>query len=471
MKPLRTSLFLLLLGVGLSCQKKAVDPDPVAANADWTEASHGNDVAPDYATVFPQERVNSIDITMTAADWASIRADMKAKFGSDFGAGGTGAPGGGVPGQFGTDEPDYVALTLKFNGKTWNKVGFRLKGNSSLNSAWRAGVYKLPFRLNFDEFEDDFPEIKNQRFYGFQELSFSPGFADNSLIREKVTADIFRLAGIPAAQTAFYRVTIDFGEGPKYCGVYTLVEVVDDTMVKDQFGEDKGNIYKPESNLTTFNQTQFEKKNNKIEADYGDVQAFIAALNAANRTTNPAQWRANLEKTFQVEPYLKWLAANNTIVNWDTYGAIAHNYYLYNAPGKGLTWIPWDHNQSMSASGGGGGTNPGGGGGGVGRAVSLAMTEVGTNWPLLRYVAADPVYYARYKQHVKTFAETVFTPEKMAALFEKNTNLISPYVVGPQATETGKYSFLSNSTAFAGGLPALKAHVAQRAQAVTGFLK
>lgn len=470
MKPLRTGLFLVLLGVGLSCQKKAVDPDPAAANADWSEASHGNDVTPDYTTVFPQDQVNSLDITMTAADWTAIRADMKTKFGNDFGAGGTGTPGGGgVPGQFGTAEPNYVALTLKFNGKTWNKVGFRLKGNSSLNSAWRSGVYKLPFRLNFDEFEDQFPEIKNQRFYGFEELSLSPGFADNSLIREKVTADIFRMAGIPAAQTAFYKVTIDFGEGPKYCGVYTMVEVVDDTMVENQFGEDKGNIYKPESNFVTFNQAQFEKKNNKTEADYSDVRAFITALNAADRATNPAQWRANLEKTFHMDHYLKWLAANNTLVNWDTYGAIAHNYYLYNAPGKGLTWIPWDHNQSMSGSGGGGGGN--GGGGGVGRAVSLAMTEVGTNWPLLRYVATDPVYYARYKQYVKTFTETVFTTEKMAALFEKNTNLIAPHVVGPQATETGKYSFLSNPAAFTAALPALKTHVSQRAQVVTDFLK
>ncbi|MES2340275.1 MAG: CotH kinase family protein, partial [Pseudomonadota bacterium] len=45
---------------------------------------------------------------------------------------------------------------------------------------------------------------------------------------------ILRMAGVPAAQTAFYRVFIDFGAGLKYCGVYTMVEVIDDTMVKDQ---------------------------------------------------------------------------------------------------------------------------------------------------------------------------------------------------------------------------------------------
>ncbi len=140
------------------------------------------------------------------------------------------------------------------------------------------GIYKLPFRLNFDKFEDVFPGIKNQHFYGFKELSFSPSFRDQSLMREKVTPDIFRLAGIPAAQTAFYRVYIDFGSGLKYCGVYTVVEIPDDNMIKEQFGEEKGNIYKPESKLTGFILKEFDKKNNETAADYSDVIAFISAL-------------------------------------------------------------------------------------------------------------------------------------------------------------------------------------------------
>ena len=159
-----------------------------------------------------------------------------------------GGPGGGVPGgnggaapDFG-EEPEYFESSIKFNGKTWKNVGFRLKGNSTLSYTWKSGIYKLPFRLKFDEFEDDHPEIKDQRLFGFKDVSFSAAVKDNSLIREKVTADIFRMAGIPAARTAFYKVYIDFGEGLKYCGIYAAGEVIDDTMVKYQFGEDNGNI-------------------------------------------------------------------------------------------------------------------------------------------------------------------------------------------------------------------------------------
>ncbi len=454
---LPTVIFLFWVS---ACKPKAEEVSPdTGTNPDWATESHSNDVAPDYTIVFPQNAVNTLEITIRKTQWDSIRTDMKVKYGNDFGTGGGGMGGGGGAISFGTDEPDYFAVTMKFNEKTWTNVGFRLKGNSSLNSIWRSGVYKLPFRLKMDEFEDQFPAIKNQRFYGFQELSMSPGYNDNSLMREKVASDIFREAGVPAARTAFYKVYINFGEGKKYCGIYTMVEVVDDTMIQNQFAEDpeaKGNIYKPESTFQTFQQSAFEKKNNEDKPDYSDVQAFVAALNATNRTSDASTWRTNLEKVFNVDHYLKYLAVNNTIVNWDAYGAMAHNHYLYNSPTRKLIWIPWDHNESMKTTGR--------------NAVSLAMTEVAKSWPLIRYVADDAVYYAKYKQYVAEFTNNVFTAAKMGALFDKYHNLIAPYVNGTEV-EQKPYSNLSSTSSFVSELAALKTHVSTRNQAVASFLK
>ena len=262
-KPIRLSqLTILFVGFLFSLSGCRKDPmngiadtiTPQEYNPDWTDATHGN-VPPDYAVVFPQNSVNRINITLGANKWAAIRSNMVSLFGYDFGSGGQ----GGQPG-FPSGETNYVDGTLEFNGKIWKNVGFRLKGNSTLSSAWRYGIYKLPFRLNFDEFEDSFPGIKNQHFYGFEELSFSPGIKDASLIREKFTADIFRMGGIPAPQTAFYAVYVDIGTGLKYWGVYCGVELPDDNMIKSQFGEESGNMYKPESKLGTFVMSEFEKK-------------------------------------------------------------------------------------------------------------------------------------------------------------------------------------------------------------------
>jgi spore coat protein H len=456
------------LMVAPACRDNPVEPagdagssSPEAYNPDWTVATHGR-VAPNYGVAFPQAAVNTLEIRMTAQQWSRIRTNMRSLYGADFGAGGAGGGGPAVP------DPDYVDVSLTFDGKRWKNVGFRLKGNSSLTSAWRRGIYKLPFRLNFDRYEDEVPAIRNQRFHGFEELSFSPGFNDNSLIREKVASDIFRLAGVPAARTAFYRVYIDFGEGLKYCGVYTAVEVVDDTMVKDQFGEDSGNLYKPESRLQTFVASQFEKKNNLETGDYSDVQALITALNSPLRTSDPARWRTQLEGVFDVDHFLRWLAVNNAMVNWDTYGAIAHNFYLYNHSRNRLTWIPWDHNEALQGNPGITGTTTGGPGMRTG--VSLSMNEVGATWPLLRYLADDPVYRDRYRQHLGTFNEQVFLEGSMDSLFDGYHALIAPYVVGSGGEQPG-YTFLTSGAAFTAALPALKTHVRSRKSLVEQFLR
>jgi spore coat protein H len=450
MKIANRLIFCSLIAVIVFSCKDKEEATPDRGNlADWTDATHGKEADPNYAVVFSQNQVNTLEIRMTKDDWTAIRADMKIVKGSDFGV--AGGMGGGVNTS---TEPKYVAVSMKFNGKEWYKVGFRLKGNSSLSSIWRAGIYKLPLRLKMDEFEDQYPEIQDQRFYGFKELSLSPAFKDNSLIREKVTADIFRMAGIPAAQTAFYKMYIDFGDGLKYCGVYTMLETIEDEMLKAQFGEDKGNVYKPESTFQTFNQSQFEKKNNDEVADWSDVKSAITALNDPIRTTNATQWRANLEKTFNVDHFIKWLAVNSTLVNWDTYGAMAHNHYLYNHSTKKLTWIPWDNNEALTSN----------------VRVQLSLAGVAASWPLIRYIADDAVYYAKYKVYVKEFNDNVFTVAKMNELFDKNTSLITPFVNGTEK-EQAPYSNLTNLSNFTAALPILKQHVISRNQSVNAFVK
>lgn len=461
--------FLILLG----CTDPAADEtdnievpvttkaDTTSYNADWTFRSHGKADA-DYDEVFPQDVVNTIEITIGSENWNSIRSNMKILFGYDFG----GNNGGG--GSFPDEETDYVDITMKYNSKTWKNVGFRLKGNSSLAQAWGQGNYKLPFKLNFDKFEEEYPAITNQQFYGFEELSFSPSFRDQSLMREKMASDIFRLAGITAAQTAFYRVYIDFGAGLKYCGVYTAVEIPEDNMIKTQFGEKDGNVYKPESRLASFVQSEFEKKNNEELADYSDVQAFVSVLNSSLFSANPVAWREGLQATFDIDHYLKYLAVNNAIVNWDSYGNMAHNYYLYNHSVNKLTWIPWDHNESLSGSPGITGTASNTGGPPSRSGLSLSMNEVSSSWPLLYRVAHDETYMATYKNYLKEFNEEVFTEARMFALIDKYYALIEPYAIGTNGEQSG-YTYLSGSSSFTSAVTALKTHITNRRAVINSY--
>ena len=86
------------------------------------------------------------------------------------------------------DNPSFVPCEVFYNAdgdendmKEWYKVGIRFKGNSSL---YNANSNKLPFKLDFDEFEDTYPEIENQRFYGFKQLNLKSNYNDESEMRE-----------------------------------------------------------------------------------------------------------------------------------------------------------------------------------------------------------------------------------------------------------------------------------------------
>ena len=176
---------------------------------------------------------------------------------------------------------------------------------------------------------------------------------------------------------------------------------------------------------------------------------------------------------FDVDHFLKWLAVNTAIDNWDTYGAMAHNYYLYGDPRqKGrLQWIPWDNNMAF-------GINPMGGPpgriGGPGRGSAsgrrsgrsgarppgrsrfvlvptrpapadpppfmaammggrdLLHRTAGERWPLMQKIMADEVYAARYRTLLAQALQGAFEYETFARRARQLHALVAPYVSGPQ---------------------------------------
>ena len=298
---------------------------------DWTTETHSKDADPNFDEVFKDNTVKRLDIVITETRWQNMLDDMTDLYGT-FGV--RSGPGGG---SFPDENPIFVPAEVFYNGKEWYRVGLRFKGNSSLQSSWQAGILKLSFKLDFDEFEDDYPQIKNQRFYGFKKLSVKNNYDDTSNLREKVASDVFRNAGLAVSHTAFYTVYVDHGNGPQYFGLYTLVEEVDDTVLEDQFINDKGNLYKPDGDAAsfangTFDEDEYVKKNNEDEADFSDVQSLLTILHDGSRTSDAVTWRANLETVLDTDVFLKYLAVNTVIQNWDTYGRMTHNYFLYNNP-------------------------------------------------------------------------------------------------------------------------------------------
>lgn len=449
----------------ISCKKEDIIQGGAGLD-DWTAETHGYGATPNYDEVFNDDEVHRLDFVIEPEYWAAMQADLQSIVGSS--GGGPGQP----PGQFSEESPMYIPVQMFYKGKQWYDVGLRYKGNSSLSSAYQNGSNKLPFRIEMNHFENENPNINGQTFYGFTQLSLSSNYKDNSLLHEKVAADIFREFGVPAAHTAFYRIYIDYGSGPIYYGLYTMVEVVfDKPMLNAQFGNTTGNCYKPDSDGARLNDptllstTYFPNKTND-GAGFTDVQNLINALISDLRTSDPAAWRSNLEKYIDMDRYLKYLAANTTMKNWDTYGRMTHNYYLYNSNNSGqFTWIPWDNNEAFS-------DGPGGGGGPMGSMSplefdfsSLASTPVSSTgdvtWPLIEYIYDDPVYKVQYDNYIDQFITSVFTTSNLNTRITNYHNMIQPYVTGTEG-ETSGYTSLTSPTDFDNSLSDLLNYIATR---------
>jgi len=480
----------------------------------WEYLSHGKGAPPAYEMLFIEDVVHRVDIEITAENHAVMIADLTDKLGQpgkpdeprrppdpppqegieactgkeesqpcSFEFEGEEVKGkckmvpfrGGTlfcqpkgkppPGAENLDwEPVYVPVTVHFGGKTWTHVGMRYKGNSSLRTPWQIGKKKLGFRLHFDKYEDDYPEIQDQRFYGFKKMVFTNNWRDDSFLRDKMAAEFFRAGGVPAAHSAFCRVYVDVGDGAVYWGLYTMIEDPSNKMLDTQFLEDGGNLYKPEgpgADWTVFDKNGFEKKTNEEQGDWNDVEAAISALHS-DRSDREA-WCADLDALFDVSLFLKFLAINTAIQNWDSYGQTPQNYYVYGDPGDGgrLKWIPWDLSEAMMSTGT------------VAPPLSLTLDEVGDDWPLIRYILDTSAWREEYVANLGVVIEAPFALEPTLARMEALHNLISPYVVGEEG-ESGEYTLLSSPEAFLNSLTdgpnALKPHVEARHQAVKDFL-
>lgn len=525
----------------------------------WTEVSHGKDATPNYAKVFPQDRVNQLHLRCSEETWSAMLDDLSALTGSPaddvpdrpslegggelpeawiaaceghavnepceipegdgicfddpelglvcFPDEGIGLPpeafeaceglteeaecvagfmGGeeglclqdfeglaciplswleGGPGPGGDDlyaaaafwerKPSWFSCDVVFEEQVWHRVGVRFKGNSTL--AFSAGqTFKLPLRFDFDEHEDAHPAIDDQRFFGFKHLSTTNQIADSSFLHQKLTSDLLRAAGAAAPQTAFYRIFLDHGDGsPIYMGLYTASEVPRAPLLAAQFGDASGTLYECDGRGAMFGEfhpESFHRKTNKSEEDYSDVEAFIAALNAT--PADAAEWRAGLEATFDMEGFLRFLALNQAAVNWDTYGELAHNYYVYGDPTQGgrLSWIAWDFDLSLE------GDN------------DLSLMSTGPEWPLLHRVARDPVYAARYRALLGALIEGPFKPAAVTAEARRLRALIEPYVTGDEGEEP-RYTSLMSEEDFGFAFDRLIEHVEARAEATRAFIE
>ncbi len=184
----------------------------------------------------------------------------------------------------------------------------------------------------------------------------------------------------------------------------------------------------------------------------------------------------NLQDVVDVDEVLKYFAAHNFTVNFDSYtGSMMHNYYLYEKDGK-MSMIPWDYNLAFGSFSGG----HGGGRRGADNADSMDSGDSATqsvNYPIDMPVSGTTLedrpmigkllenseYMEKYHEVFSDFIEDYFESGDFLSEYNRVYNMIAEYVM----KDPTKFCTFDE---FTKGAEALKQFCELRAESVRGQL-
>ncbi len=233
-----------------------------------------------------------------------------------------------------TDE-EFYNVTISINGEVINNVGFRTKGNSSLDSIARSESNRYSYKVKINKYDENQLSVD-----GADEFVLNNMFADPSYMREYISYQILADSGVAVPYSSYADLTIN-GESQ---GLYLLVESIDTAFLEEHFNSSEGILYKADEQSTLLDDesiSNLELKNGNDENTVA-LQELISLLNTDEVTSE------ELKKLIDFESFASYLAFNTVFANYDSYnGDKSHNYYLYKIDGKFYV-IPWDYNMSFN---------------------------------------------------------------------------------------------------------------------------
>ena len=209
------SVFLGACGseVDNSSSEEITVSDEAASFGGVTEdaASEAADSTSTYeTTLFDTSLVHTIDITISEDDWADLLENP-------------------------TEKTKYE-VDITIDGETVEDVSFATKGNTSLSSVATSDSDRYSFKVNFGKYVD------GQTYYGLDKLNLNNLYADATYMKDYLSYELFREAGVDSALCSYVWLTIN---GEDY-GLYLAVEDISDSYL-ERTADGEGELYKPET--------------------------------------------------------------------------------------------------------------------------------------------------------------------------------------------------------------------------------
>lgn len=377
----------------------------------------------------------------------------------------------------------YIMVDVAVNGTKFSNVGIRPKGNNSLQQVASSDSDRYSFKIKFDEYAD------GQTCFGLDMLVLNDMLGDATCMKEYTTFDMMKEMGVSTPYFGYAMITLN-GED---WGLYFALEAYNDSYKQRISGDESGNLYNvkaafggnfghdehdtdmenpPERQDGEFRENTensqvrgfgrgggmggmgasssggsliyTDDESSSYSAIFGnavgngsdeeDYQKVIAALKALNDGEN-------IEKYFDVDKILRYLAVHTVVVNLDSYSSgMAQNYYIYEYDGV-LQILPWDYNYAWGAFQSGSSSAV------VNFPIDTPVSGVEmSERPLIAKLFENEEYLERYHKYLSELMEKYFADGGFEKKIDALDALIGSYV---QNDPTAFYTYEEYRTALA----------------------
>jgi hypothetical protein len=235
------------------------------------------------------------------------------------------------------DEYVDATFSLTTTGGSYGPlaVGLRLKGSGSFRTLDGKAAFKVKFSHS----------VPGQRFLGLKALSLNNMVQDPSMVREVVSYELFRGAGVAAPRTGYAFVQVN---GADY-GVYLNVENPDEIMARRWFSGTR-HLYEGgyRADATPSGMANLEVDEGS-ETDLSDLEALVAGADS-----HTGDWSDQISPLLDLEQATRMWAVEAYVGHWDGYSpnreydaTEPNNFFLHSVDSGRFSMLPWGTDQTL----------------------------------------------------------------------------------------------------------------------------
>lgn len=132
---------------------------------------------------------------------------------------------------------EYTSCAVVIDNEAYKNVAIRAKGNTSLTQVKSYGNNRYSFKIEFDHYDS------TKSYHGLDKLCLNNIIQDNTYMKDYLCYRMMSEFGVDSPLCSYVYITVN-GED---WGLYLAVEGIEDSFQQRNYGNDVGELYKPDS--------------------------------------------------------------------------------------------------------------------------------------------------------------------------------------------------------------------------------